>query len=83
MKTQEPIWEEKNTPEAKKALEQVGISTGRRERKKLSSKGIAITFRRGNNIVELQNGTETVIKKNLKSLYRINGVAKCIKKDWE
>lgn len=79
------IWESCNTPEARKALEQVGISTGRRERKKLSSKGIAVVFKRGDKIVKQENGREIIIKENVKPFRKIkvdtNGVAGCINRD--
>ena len=85
MTQQSAIWEEDITSKAYEALKQVGISTGRREIKKLSSKGIAVVFRRGNKIIERQNGNEIVIQDNLKPFCKIkvdaNGVAGCINKD--
>jgi len=59
-----PIWENENTVKSQKALKQFGISTGRREIKKLLSKGIAIVFRRGNLLIEKKD-KEVVIADDL------------------
>jgi len=80
-----PIWEEENTIASRKALEQIGIATGKREIENLSKKGIAIVFKRGNKIIERKNGIEKVVYElNIKHNTvdtDVNGVAKHINKE--
>ena len=66
MKNKTLFGEDENTVKSQKALKQFGISTGKREIKKLLSKGIAIVFRRGNKLIE-KNDKEVVIAGGLPS----------------
>ena len=81
--TENIIWESTSGIKAHKALEQVGLSTGRRERKKLLDKGIPVISRQGNKIIkQQQNHDDIILQENIKPFAKIKkGVYGCIRQD--
>lgn len=78
------IWETQHSKTSHKALDQVGKSTARREIRKLSEQGIAVFYRKGNKIVKIQNGRETILKRDMEPLQKVetdkNGVVGCVRR---